>query len=286
MFSMIQFIKKWFISPGILHTLNKVNGNIKLSLMSLEDKQLLKENLKIKNKYSSSRCFIMGAGSSVKSQDMKKLEGEFVISVSNTFAHPDFKIIKSKFHVIPPLLKSHLGTFEINDFIQWLKVMESATGDAEMFIHIGDRVLIEENCIFKNRIIHWVEYSLWDGNFNTPIDLCRIPDIGSVSEVAISVAMYLGFEKIYLIGIDHDWFNGLFIYFYDQSKDHVMQADIKSINHIDSEYQMRRHSEIFKKYKYLGSLKNNIYNANSNNQTYLDVFPKVDYDTLFGNNKL
>jgi len=44
---------------------------------------------------------------------------------------------------------------------------------------------------------------------------------------------------------------------------------------------MRRHAYIFKKYKFLSSMKKNVYNANANPRHYLDVFPKVDYDSLF-----
>jgi len=93
--------------------------------------------------------------------------------------------------------------------------------------------------------------------------------------------MYLGFENIYLVGIDHDWFNGPLVYFYDHASEHAMKPDAESVSFADSEFQMRRHADIFRKYKYLYSIKRNIFNANANPKHYLDVFPKVDYDALF-----
>ena len=93
--------------------------------------------------------------------------------------------------------------------------------------------------------------------------------------------MYLGFENIYLLGIDHDWFNGPLRYFYDPNTQHKMKPDAERISFADAEFQMRRHAIIFKKYKYLYALKENIYNANANPDHYLDVFPKVDYESLF-----
>ena len=40
---------------------------------------------------------------------------------------------------------------------------------------------------------------------------------------------------------------------------------------------------IFRKYKYLYSKMKNIFNANSDAKNYIDVFPKVEFDTLFPN---
>jgi hypothetical protein len=127
-----------------------------------------------------------------------------------------------------------------------------------------------------------VEYdSAWDGIFDAPINLMCVPPIWSVSELALTVALYLGFDKIYLVGIDHDWFNGVLVYFYDHTKEHVLRPDQTDLSFADSEFQMRRHADIFKKYKYFFSMKQNIYNANANPRHYLDVFPKVEFDSLF-----
>lgn len=247
-----------------------------------EEATLLKQNEELKDRHVGSRCFIFGAGSSVKEQGISKLNGEFVISVSNTFVHPDFSRIKPRYHVLPPLLRSHGRLHSEDKFVGWLRAMEVATGDADMFMHIGDWGMVERNGLFKNRIIHWVEYSVaWDQDFGAPINLMSVPPIWSVSELALTVAVYLGFDQIYLVGIDHDWFNGVLVYFYDHAKEHALRPDQSDLGFADSEFQMRRHADIFKKYKYLYSMKKNIYNANANPHHYLDVFPKVEFDSLF-----
>lgn len=281
MFSYKGFIEQWLLSPGLRQKLTMTKARLKLVLKSADDKRLLAETKQCKDRHPGSRCFILGGGSSIKSQDIKQLEGEIVLSVSNTFVHPDFQRIKPHYHLVPSLIESHGEIHKKEEFISWLKEMESSTGDAEMFFHIGDRKMIEGNGLFKNRTIHWVEYTWWDGDFSTSIDLMRVPHVMSVSELAITVALHLGFDNIYLIGIDHDWFNGLHIYFYDHTKEHVMRPAKNDLSFVDSEFQMRRHAEIFKKYKYLYSVKRNIFNANSNHNHYLDVFPKVHFDSLF-----
>ena len=276
-----HFIKDCLIPPKILEVFLSGKVYLKNTLMNSENKRLLADNHLLKNRHTGCRCFILGAGSSIKNQDIKKLKGEFVISVSNTFVHPDFAEINPKYHILPSLIESHGDTYPEEKFIAWLKAMEASTNNAEMFFHIGDRAMIQKNGLFHNRILHWFTHAHWNGNFNTPINLARIPHVWSVSELALTVALYLGFDKIYLIGIDHDWFNGLFVYFFDHKKEHVIQPDKNNLGNIDSEYQMRRHADIFRKYKYLYSIKRNIFNANSNSNHYLDVFPKVDFDSLF-----
>lgn len=278
-----EFVKTWVLPPGVLSLLSSAKYRLKQPVWRREDKRLLAQNKDLRDRHTGSRCFILGAGSSIAHQDLKKLSGEYVISVSNTFVHPDYLTIQPQYHVLPAILLGHDKYYPKEKFVTWLKEMESRTLDAEMFFHIGDREMIESNELFRGRTLHWVEYAPWDGSMNTPIDLLKVPTIWSVSELAITTAIYLGFENIYLIGIDHDWFNGPLVYFYDAHKDHKLQPTEKLMREhgVDSEFQMRRHADIFQKYKYLNSLKRNIFNANSNNNHYLDTFPKVDYDSLF-----
>lgn len=247
---------------------------------SEEERSLLLANRQLEGRHAGQRCFLLGAGSSISRQDLSKLEGETVISVSNTFVHPLFSEFKPLYHVLPPLLASHSNQYSAENFVTWLRAMEQKTRSAEMVLHIGDRKIIEENDLFREQTIHWVEYTTWDGNFDLAIDLAQIPKIWSVSETAVTLSVYLGFKEIYLIGFDHDWFNGTLVYFFDHSKDHALRPDQANLDYVDAEFQMRRHAEIFRKYKYLYSIRKNIYNANADKNHYMDVFPRVDFDAI------
>lgn len=279
-----EFIKEWLIPPGIWKHLSAIKNSPmpQRILLNTDEISLLERSKKLKDRHQGTRCFILGAGSSVSSQDIRKLSGDIVISVSNTFVHPDFSIIRPRYHVLPPLLKYHGGLHTEEKFVGWLSVMEIATCGADMFMHIGDRQMIENNRLFTKQRVFWVDYTeKWDANPATPVNLACIPPIGSVSELALTVAVHLGFDQIYLIGLDHDWFNGLHVYFYDHKKEHALRPNESDLRFIDSEFQMRRHADIFRKYKYLNALRHNIYNANANANHYLDVFPKVVFDKLF-----
>lgn len=276
-----RILKGWILPANFIKYGARVRFYIQHLTLSAEYKRFLCLTTQLKNRHVGSRCFLLGAGSSISAQDISKLEGEFVISMSNTFVHPDFKKIKPKYHVVPPLMSQHSHLHSEADFILWLQDMEKSTGSAEIFFHIGDKGMIDKNFLFKNRIVHWVNYGFRDNDISKGFDLRNIPSIWSVSELALFVAVYMGFDSIYTIGIDHDWFIGSMVYFYDPQKDHKLKLTPNDLSFADSEFQMRRHAEIFSKYKQIYRLHNKIFNANSNSNHYLDVFPKVDYDSLF-----
>ncbi len=271
-------IKNWILPPVVYDLLKKKRPRPAFN-------QLTENTKAIKDRHVGKRCFIVGAGSSIKQQDLKKLAGEYVISVSNTFVHPDYHIFKPQYHVLPDLAKGHRQYFTDDKFISWLKDVDLKTHDAEIFLHYYDKKMIDEHNIFKNRKIHWVDYWDWDleegFNNSIPIDPGRIPPIYSVSELAVTLAVFMGFDKIYLLGFDHDFFNGVHVYFFDKRKEHKLHTEEVDLSKFDSEFQLTRHAYIMRKYKYLFNMKKNIYNANANQNTYVDVFPKVDFDSLF-----
>lgn len=279
---MRDFIKKWILPPGVSEIIVSLMYKHSLAVQyTPEEKELLSKNETLKDRHAGQRCFILGSGSSIKKQDLTKLVGEIVISVSNFFVHPDMPIIRPKYHVLPPVLAYHEEFATVEKFMEWFAEMEEKTFDAEMFFHIGDRAELIRHGLYRNRITHWVDYAApWDEKPIKELNLARIPEIWSVSETAITIAIYLGFDKIYLLGFDHDWFNGPLAYFYDEKKEHILQPDETKLAFLDSEFQMRRHAYIFKKYKALYSLKQNIYNANADPNSYVDVFPKVSLEDV------
>ncbi|MDQ7004670.1 MAG: hypothetical protein Q9N67_07045 [Ghiorsea sp.] len=123
----------------------------------------------------------------------------------------------------------------------------------------------------------------YDGGNISEIDLKYLEKGASVSELAISVALYLGFKENYILGFDHNWFEGGG--YFDNEKYNKYFEDTTAERFkrlkLDSLYHMQIHSKIFYKYKQLQKLKSNIYNANANANSYVDAFPKVDFHELF-----
>lgn len=277
---MKKFVKDWLLPPKILSKLIEY----KIFTNNRYNKNIFQNNLK--DSETGNRCFIVGTGSSLKEQDLKLLKNEIVIGVSGLYNHEDIKVINPKYYVNPSIFKSHSKYYEEEKFLHYLIDMDKELVNTTiMFFDILDKKYIDKYKLFKNKKVIWKSYKTWNNSDIKTIDLGSLPSIWSVSESAIQIALYLGFERIYLLGFDHDWFNGLFNYAFDNNKarKHFNESSeeiCKKFN-IDSEFQMIRHAKIFNKYKKLYKLKKNIYNANANKNSYVDTFPKVVYEDLF-----
>ena len=280
---MKKFIKDWLIPPRILNSILNYKG-ILLQKWRYT-KQDFQKNIDLKNIHMDKRCFIVGTGPSIKDQDLTLLKDEIVIGVSGLFNHKDISILQPNYYVLAPVFEYHLQYNKADQYISWLKAMDNTlSDDVVMILHIGDKKYVEEYNIFSNKKIYWDNYIPWHGDEIKEIDLAAIPDIYSVSETAIHVALYLGFKEIYMLGFDHNWFEGLHVYFDDKEYNKYFENTGKKSAEkfgFDSEFQMLRHAKIFNKYKKLYALKKNIYNANADQNNYVDTFPKVKYESLF-----
>ncbi len=279
---MNELLKLW-LPPRLLYFLQETRLSIKY--IKRNSKNEFVKNLNLKNIHTNQRCFIIGTGSSIKQQDLKLLKDEIVLGVSGLFVHKDIDIINPNYYVLAPVFEYHSQYNKHEKYISWLKDMDkSLNNDTIMFVHIGDKKYLDENNIFKNKTIYWNDYSFWNETRSIKeVYLNKIPAIFSVSETAIFTAIYLGFKEIYLIGFDHDWYVDTYVYFDNESYLKHWDGLVKKSKElgVDSEFQMRRHAQIFNKYKKLFALKQNIFNANANLNSYVDTFPKVKYEELF-----
>jgi hypothetical protein len=233
------------------------------------------------------RCFIMASGPSIRQQDLKLLRGETCISVSNSFVHEDYPVFRPRYHCVPDI-GGHTHITEA-DAVRWLGEMEKRTHDAVLFFSYRDRELIQAHGLFKDRQVHYVYFSgSWD-RMDSDVDLTRaLPGVQSVSVMAISLAVFMGFKRIYLLGCDHNWLNhfGTSQHFYE-SKDHAIMSRPNYDEWADTDVE--EHLAIYKtlwgQYKKIRSLARarsiEIYNATPGSM--LDVFPRVQYESLFGN---
>ena len=281
-----SFIDGWFLPPKL-----KVNAQIireKIKNRLKYDQSLFEKNEKLKDIHTNDRCFLIATGPSLKEQDLTLLKDEITIGVSGLYTHKDIKIFNPKYYVSTPIFRYHGDLYDEETFIADLREMDKALSDETiMFFDIYDKSYIERNGVFTNKEIYWLQYIPWDEDPFTEIDLKNLPNIRLASEVMFYVAIHLGFKEIYLLGIDHTWFNGLNVYF-DQSRNDKFFKPGKQVakeHNIDSEYSMEAHLKVFKKYKNFYKIKQNIFNANVYENTYVDTFPKVRYKDLFKENK-
>jgi hypothetical protein len=156
-------------------------------------------NKAYKNKYAGKRCFIIGNGPSLKKNNLELLKDEYTFTVNSMSSAKEFDIIKPKFHVVvDPRRFDEKNTLFLDEMERFVKKKDLPV------------------CIFPARFSNYVKRHQLDKQLkiiyvyaenNTKsiknIDLTsRIPYYQNVINVALSSALYMGFEEIYLIGCD------------------------------------------------------------------------------------
>lgn len=244
----------------------------------------------LKNSEKGKRCFIVATGSSINNQDLTLLKDEVVIGVNGLYMHKDINIIKPKYYVLLPIFEYHKRFNDESHYVNWLSAMEQTLDEATTyFLGDSDEPYLEKYNLFKDKNIVYKTYTPYtDIDEIVDIDLSNFSHSRSVSGSAIKIALYLGFDEIFLLGFDHDWFKGNVIHYNGKEYLKYFQYsdtnEMRDIHGIDTVYQMKRHGELFKEYKRLYAMRQNIYNANTDINTYVDTFPKVLFNSLFFSN--
>jgi hypothetical protein len=180
------------------HLVNTL-ANIK-NLLPVDD---LRKNVKFKNIHKGERLFILGSGHSIKLQDLKLLENEIVMSQNHFHAHPDTSVFKPKYQVVIP--KFHPKEYD-SDWVEWLRTMEEKLPtDCTYFFGLNTKEMVMQRPKLKDHS-YFVEPGF---NANclskAKVDITglmmRIP---TVITQCLTIAIYMGFSEIYLMGFDLD----------------------------------------------------------------------------------
>lgn len=229
-----------------------------------------------KNKYVGQRCFIVANGPTLCPEDLDLLHerGEITFGMNRIYKLFDQTSWQPTFYVCEDELIAQSQQAEIN-----------AISAAEKFIPIELKwwhdVNIDGACYFHLNYSQELQYSY---AFSTDIAHqldCR----GTVTFSCMQIAAYMGFSKIYLLGVDHNYrvtidINGNTVTDPTQ-KDYFCEgydADIKDVVVHDMGNNTRAYMDA-KKYCDSTNGQVTIYNATRGGR--LEVFQRVDFDSLF-----
>lgn len=238
-----------------------------------------KELRKLKDKFKGKRCFILGNGPSLNKCDLSKLQNEYSFGVNGIFYKTEEMGYKPTFYVVEDSHVMKDNAAKINEY------------DVEYkFFPVNYKTYIKrkENVLFfKMNEGFYVEHS---PNFSVPrfsADISKSIFCGqSVTMLNFQIAYYLGFEEIYLIGMDFSYdipdsatVNG---------NDIISNED--DCNHFHPDYFGKGKTwhdphldRVLNSYKMMKVIyeadSRKIYNSTVGGK--LEVFERVDYDSLF-----
>lgn len=195
---------------GIAHGIDELNVmfeeyNTLHTPLHVENKDLLKKNIKFKNQYYGKRCFILGNGPSLRNVDLQLLNKEYVFTCNMLYKKPDFKNLNSNFHFLfdDAFFKGRddivLGNEELHE------TYSSINGkDCELFVPVVAKKFFDSCKLYRTDRLNYlyIEGSM-EEYVEKEIDITnKCPAFTTVVQYMIAVACYMGFKEIYLLGVD------------------------------------------------------------------------------------
>jgi hypothetical protein len=254
----------------------------------LKFKEFISINDNLKDIHKGKRCFILGSGPSIKKENLLVLKDEIVFALNNFYVHEDFAEIMSgdlpKYYMTAPI---HLPQTE-NEWKRWFCDMESKMPkQVNMLFGLSAykgniKYIFDKYEIFKKQKINWYFAGIDANDYFAAdpkdLDISKmIWKASTCSVYAIIVAIYMGFDEIYLLGMDHNhpFLNKKDMRFY---KDAIHQRDeiertLGSKSYNQNAFQTL--AEIFSQYYVLNKLSSKIVNLSQGSS--IDIF---NYDSL------
>jgi hypothetical protein len=250
--------------------------------MNLDD--VLKKNKHLKNIHAGRRCFLVGNGPSLNTQDITLLGDEIAIVASSFFFHEHAKSVNPAYWVIAdPLFWTEPERF----FIPIFKCALEKSINTRLFVpSVGFAYFTNAN---RSPLIdlHFYHYDI-SRDINTPIDFSQgIPQYGqNTMTVCLMLALYLGCNPIYFMGCDRDYWNMTKEEYQTHSVRHFYAEQTKKLKCDDvisweqwlaAKARTEWEYEQLKRYASLRGF--HIYNATPGG--LFDHFPRVEYESLF-----
>lgn len=268
----------WFVPPAVHDAL--------LSAAYLRSGLNLNENLCLRDRHRGRRrCFVIGNGPSLGEQDLRLLANEVTIGANSFYKHPHAQAVGLGY------LCSGDDRFFGDEprSIDWHRTIEAQLPSTTLLMNPALRPLMRKHGLYRNHAVHVYGQGVKARHHrHVRFDLARPLNVGVTtgSQLCIPLAIYLGFEEIYLIGFDCNWLQSqtASYHFYPT---HELWKEFDSVQADDriDRYdfvlnttlrEFRAHYLIAARTRELG-----IKIANATRGGLLDAYPRVEYEALF-----
>lgn len=163
-------------------------------------------NNNLRGTHKGERCFVLGNGPSLKNDDLSGLGNEFVFTVNQFARSSSAEIVKSNCHFwADRLLLSDDGSAAAKELISTMIRIGDYNSELISFFPIDCMEFVKSHDIDKYIKVkyYYSPLSMELGNIRK-IDYTRFtPGFGTVVQWCITMAIYMGFSEIYLLGCDN-----------------------------------------------------------------------------------
>lgn len=241
--------------------------------------ELVERNRIFHNCHKGKRCFIIGNGPSIHSQNLLPLSHELTFVMNGFWKHPIVEQWQPNYYFFAdpafvdgtePFLKGDLS-MTVQQFFKELNFRVHST---EFFIPLWAFKAVQEKSFLPIEHSYFIPYQglLSNGIPDIPDLTKSIPSMQSVSQMAMMAAMYMGCSPIYLLGLDHDWFAS-----WGTNRDFYGNTPMGSRTY---RCELDRQLRLWLGYEQLMRIANfrGIRILNATNEGFLDVFERIKYE--------
>ena len=179
---------------------------------------VLQRNLKFYKKHSGETCYVFGNGESLKSMNLRNFKDKISIGCNNLFLHKEFKELNCKYYQIPPSL-FFLPYFKFYNRLQKNPLNKLYRDkifhfkETNFFTSLANRPFLSAQNIF---------YEYHFGNKIPDTEHCCLDKsfsfMSSATDAMIGMAIYMGFKKVILVGLDYTFENNTSHHFFEKGK--------------------------------------------------------------------
>ena len=259
--------------------------------------KLLKNNRRFKDLHRGERCFILGNGPSLNSVDFTLLENETIFTANQINRHPKFAQLKPKYHfwADPNFFKIDENKPEDMELLNVMKSINTNGNVPECFFPIKQYEFTKKYQLDSELKVnyYYTGLNIYD-NYKEQVDYTKpVPGFSSVIMWCITMAIYMGFKEIYLLGCDHTSFVAVIQAVMESSVDEyaytVTESERKRMNNLLKDNSMRirarDYAYTFEQFEQLVQYckSKNIILANCTERTAIDSIPRRDLKQVVAN---
>jgi hypothetical protein len=286
---------KYFIPPFVTRILNSLKSYCEF----LPYANVVKKNDIYRDIHKGKRCFILGSGPSINDFDLNKLSNEIIIGLNSFYIHPDFNTIFSSEVPKYMLCAPFHGPEDQLPESHWLDLLKEhedhLNKNITLFYGLGScnlnakKITEKYNMLRGYNLNYYFTSNVQDEWYSPNIkhfDFTKNLNTASTSSVwGIMLALYMGFDEIYLIGVDNNLIclprdNPRFI---KGGIGHINEQKITELGTFSWNYFTSFHlARTLKQYEFMNLLyPDKIYNCSK--VSMADMFPFIHYDDILDN---
>lgn len=191
----------------------------------------LRKNKQYKDKHKGERCFILANGPSTNQLDFSKLANEITFTVNQIARNPQFEKLKPRYHLWADRIFFEIDENNPEDIeiLDVIKAVNRISPDTQVFYEVTAKAMITKFQLDKTSHVNYFQSiglnpACMEKGY---IDFSKpVPNYPTVIDYAIVLAVYMGFEEIYLLGCDCTGFINIAQNKMKQAKDNLYAFDV------------------------------------------------------------